>query len=105
MLTDLKHGLWHNCLYPEYRPELFADASEATRASAPLPPAKFVPLGGALSQFGNDGEGFCYDNELPRHQQGFGGLQAAAPSAVKAFVPFPRSRPTTVRSFRPRRAR
>jgi ATP-dependent RNA helicase RhlE len=37
--------------------------------------------------------------------EGFGGLQAAAPSAVKAFVPFPRSRPTTVRSFRPRRAR
>lgn len=37
--------------------------------------------------------------------EGFGGLQAVMASAAKTFPAFARSRPTTVRSFRPRRAR
>jgi ATP-dependent RNA helicase RhlE len=37
--------------------------------------------------------------------EGFGGLQASAPSAGKSFVPFGRAYKTTVRSFRPQRGR
>jgi len=37
--------------------------------------------------------------------EGFGGLQAVMASTPKSFASFPRSRPTSVRSFRPRRAR
>jgi len=37
--------------------------------------------------------------------EGFGGLQPLATATAKSFAPFARSQRSTVRSFRPRRAR
>lgn len=59
--TDIKYSLAANPLYPAYQPELSLAAS------------KLVPLGwtafeGGLIDIGSAGEGFCFDNEQPRHR-------------------------------------
>ncbi|MES2887768.1 MAG: ergothioneine biosynthesis protein EgtB [Pseudomonadota bacterium] len=66
MYTDVKHLLHHNPLWPAY-------------ATEPLPgvpaPAEVLPgmamgwtrVAAGLSQAGHAGEGFAFDNELPRH--------------------------------------
>ncbi|MGO4381055.1 ergothioneine biosynthesis protein EgtB [Pseudoduganella sp. RAF53_2] len=61
MLTDVKHLLAQNPLMPAYR----ADA-----ASAPVPagPMGWQAYEGGLSNIGYGGDGFCFDNELPRHR-------------------------------------
>jgi ergothioneine biosynthesis protein EgtB len=62
ILTDVKHLLAQSALYPAYIP-------------APAPTAETVaPLGwidcaGGLVEIGHDGDGFCFDNELPRHRE------------------------------------
>jgi len=61
ILTDLKHLLAQNPLYPAYAREPLA------RAAAPAPLA-WIPCAGGLTDIGFDGSGFCFDNELPRHR-------------------------------------
>jgi ergothioneine biosynthesis protein EgtB len=62
ILTDLKHLLAQNALFPAY-------------TAAPAPPAEsaaplaWVDFAGGLVEIGHDGNGFCFDNELPRHRQ------------------------------------
>jgi ergothioneine biosynthesis protein EgtB len=61
IVTDLQHAWAANPLHPVYgeiRPEVGA---------AP-PPATWVPFGGGLFAIGNDGNGFAFDNESPRHR-------------------------------------
>jgi ergothioneine biosynthesis protein EgtB len=62
ILTDVKHLLAQNALYPAYTP------------APPLPAERTAPLAwidfaGGLVEIGHDGAGFCFDNELPRHRQ------------------------------------
>jgi ergothioneine biosynthesis protein EgtB len=61
ILTDVKHLLAQNALHPVYSP----DAPQAGRASGP---AHWLPFEGGVSAQGFDGNGFCFDNELPRHR-------------------------------------
>lgn len=61
LLTDLKHCFGLNPLRPAYR------------SSIPHVPPVAVPLGWATEAagvrwVGHDGDGFAYDNELPRHR-------------------------------------
>ena len=62
LLTDVKHLLSMNPLLPAY-------------ASSRLPPALAAPalrwLGfdGGVVDIGHDGDGYCFDNEMPRHRQ------------------------------------
>ena len=62
ILTDVKHLLAQSALYPAYTP-------------APMPPAEvptasgWIDFPGALAEIGHQGDGFCFDNELPRHRQ------------------------------------
>jgi ergothioneine biosynthesis protein EgtB len=60
MLTDLKHALAAAPLHPVYRP-LLPDEGE-------YPSSTWVSFAGGLRWIGHDGEGFAYDNEMPRHQ-------------------------------------
>jgi ergothioneine biosynthesis protein EgtB len=62
ILTDVKHLLAQNALYPAYAP---APALPAERAA----PLAWVDFAGGLVEIGHDGAGFCFDNELPRHRQ------------------------------------
>jgi ergothioneine biosynthesis protein EgtB len=60
ILTDIKHAFFSNPLLPAYRPD-----KTAPHAQRPLDGVT-IPAGPAF--VGHDGSGFCFDNELPRHQ-------------------------------------
>lgn len=64
ILTDVKHLLWCNPLWPAYQ----ADAEPPPEAAAPL---HWLRLEGGLAEIGHDignDEGFAFDNEAPRHR-------------------------------------
>ncbi len=61
-LTDLKYTLSVNPLFPIYR-EGFAPV-EQTETGA----GEFVGVDGGIYEIGYKGDGFCFDNELARHQ-------------------------------------
>ncbi|HUG44488.1 MAG TPA: ergothioneine biosynthesis protein EgtB [Acidobacteriota bacterium] len=62
ILTDLKHLFSQNPLMPAYVAE--PDPSAAAPASL-----SWIPFEGGLIEIGHDGDGFCFDNELPRHRR------------------------------------
>jgi ergothioneine biosynthesis protein EgtB len=62
MLTDVKHLLAQSALLPAYLDIPMAPAS----AAAPL---AWIAFDGGLTEIGHDGDGFSFDNELPRHKQ------------------------------------
>lgn len=62
MLTEAKYILWSNA--PELRP-IYAAAERNRQCNAPKP--QFLPFKGGTYEFGHTGEGFCWDNETPRH--------------------------------------
>ena len=61
LLMDIKHVLSLNPLRPVY-----AGAPVPSGTSGPGP-LGWVPFEGGLVEVGHEGEGFCYDNELPLH--------------------------------------
>ncbi|HJU98909.1 MAG TPA: ergothioneine biosynthesis protein EgtB [Burkholderiaceae bacterium] len=62
MLTDVKHLLAQNPLLPAYLDGALASA-------APAAPLAWRVFDGGLVDIGHDGDGFSFDNELPRHRQ------------------------------------
>ncbi|MBS0420488.1 MAG: ergothioneine biosynthesis protein EgtB [Proteobacteria bacterium] len=61
LLTDIKHLFSCNPLLPAYTREKIAPA----RAAAAL---EFQRFEGGLLEIGHGGDGFCFDNEQPRHR-------------------------------------
>lgn len=63
LLTDILHAFYTNPLRPAYCADSRAQdkAPEATKI-------RFMEFPGGLVEAGFSGEGFCYDNELPRHR-------------------------------------
>ena len=64
MLTDMLHAFFTNPLRPAYRPEV-AERSSSARSVSPV---RFLRFEGGMREAGHAGEGFCFDNELPRHR-------------------------------------
>ena len=64
LLTDILHAFYTNPLRPAY----CRDALEARGTRAESRAMRFVEFAGGLIDIGHAGEGFCYDNELPRHR-------------------------------------
>jgi len=62
ILTDIKHAFWSQPLRPAYRIQPKANLSQ--KAVAP----KWERYTGGVVGIGHSGEGFCFDNELPRHE-------------------------------------
>jgi len=62
MLTDVKHLLAQSLLRPAYR-------DQPLRPAPVCAPLAWLALEGGLTEIGHDGDGFCFDNELPRHKQ------------------------------------
>jgi ergothioneine biosynthesis protein EgtB len=62
MLTDIKHVLAQNPLRPAYRDDA---ASPGPEAAGSLGWQRFP---GGVAEIGAAGDGFCYDNETPRHR-------------------------------------
>ncbi len=72
MLTDIKHVLFCNPLYPAYdgRPE---DSS----SSDVLGESDWYSFDERLTEIGHSGDGFAFDNEGPRHRVWLDGFQIA----------------------------
>ncbi len=62
MLTDVKHMLSRNPLWPPYR------AAAATQAAVDVPALDWYEFSAGIHEIGHAGPGFCFDNELPRHK-------------------------------------
>ena len=62
MLTDVKHLLAQSALLPEY-------VAAALPPAATIAPLQWIAFDGGLGEIGYAGDGFCFDNELPRHRQ------------------------------------
>ncbi|MFZ4878160.1 ergothioneine biosynthesis protein EgtB [Janthinobacterium sp. Mn2066] len=62
LLTDVKHLLAQSPLFPVYL-ETVAVAQPGSVAS------EWLAFEGGLTDIGHTGDGFCFDNELPRHRQ------------------------------------
>lgn len=62
MLTDLKHLLSMNPLHPAYADTVLEESKAA-------PAMNWLEFDAALVEIGHAGQGFCFDNELPRHRQ------------------------------------
>ncbi|HEU4751907.1 MAG TPA: ergothioneine biosynthesis protein EgtB, partial [Armatimonadota bacterium] len=60
LLTDILHILASNPLRP-------ADRQRAAPEEQPVPPLRWQRFDGGLRAVGHGGDGFCFDNELPRH--------------------------------------
>lgn len=63
LLTDIKHVLSCNPLYPAYR-----EQDLTTNDSDAAPPMTWVDFDGGTHEIGHQGDGFAYDNESPRHR-------------------------------------
>ena len=72
ILSDVKHLLSCNPLGPAYadgiRPSSAPPAMEAGGEHMVQAAASFLGFDGGIVDIGHDGPGFCFDNELPRHQ-------------------------------------
>jgi ergothioneine biosynthesis protein EgtB len=64
LLTDILHAFFTNPLRPAYLP---SDPGRPERSSAA--PLQFLRFEGGLQRAGHTGDGFCFDNELPRHNE------------------------------------
>jgi ergothioneine biosynthesis protein EgtB len=82
ILTDLKHLFGCNPLRPAYREaELSAGADPG--------PARWVEFPEAIREIGHDGDGFCFDNETPRHRALVPGFRLASRPVTNAeFLAF-----------------
>jgi ergothioneine biosynthesis protein EgtB len=61
LLTDVQHLLSHNAMHPAY-----AEGAAAAVAASPM---ALIAFDGGVTRIGHAGDGFCFDNELPRHRQ------------------------------------
>ncbi|MEM9182522.1 MAG: ergothioneine biosynthesis protein EgtB [Pseudomonadota bacterium] len=62
MLMDIKHVLFQNPTWPAYK-------AVPPPASPPARPASWLEVDAGETQIGFDGDGFSFDNELPRHPE------------------------------------
>ncbi|WP_028103849.1 ergothioneine biosynthesis protein EgtB [Pseudoduganella violaceinigra] len=60
ILTDVKHLLAQNPMAPAYLPAGVSAIAPAQRG--------WLRFAGGVHEIGHAGEGFCFDNELPRHK-------------------------------------
>ncbi len=61
LLTDIKHVFAQNPLRPVFRESVGPTGEQA-------PPMRFIEGPSGLVEIGYDGDGFCFDNERPRHR-------------------------------------
>ncbi len=66
LLTDILNAFFTNPLRPKYREAGNSDQGTGIRKETRL--LQFKQFEGGLKEAGNPGNGFCFDNELPRHR-------------------------------------
>jgi ergothioneine biosynthesis protein EgtB len=65
ILTDILHAFFTNPLRPVYLP---APPELTQSAQTHSVPNRFIQHSGGLHEIGHTGQGFCFDNERPRHR-------------------------------------
>jgi ergothioneine biosynthesis protein EgtB len=65
LLTDILNAFFTNPLHPVYREE--PETTNTRAAESNQGPPVFCEFAGGMHEIGFSEEGFCYDNELPRH--------------------------------------
>ena len=81
--TDIKYILGHNPLFPAYKEELH---SEVQRGD---PTKEYISIEEGRHLIGHTGEGFCFDNELGRHEVYLPAFQIATSLVTnKAYLEF-----------------
>jgi ergothioneine biosynthesis protein EgtB len=65
LLTDILHAFSQNPTDPVYDPAW--QAPRATQIPRSIGPRGFVDVPAGIMTIGHEGEGFCFDNETPRH--------------------------------------
>lgn len=70
LLTDILHAFSTNPLRPVYRDTNDSPNSPDARAAGncPIDVPRFAAYDGGLREAGHKGDGFCFDNEMPRHK-------------------------------------
>ena len=63
LLTDILHAFAQNPTYPAYDPAW----QPPQRPAAQGPASAYVDVPSGIRTIGHDGDGFCFDNETPRH--------------------------------------
>jgi len=83
LLTDLKHAFALNPLCPVY-----CSTQEAKREMKALP-LTWLEFPAGIQSIGSGGDGFAFDNELPRHRVFIEGFQIASrPATVGEYLGF-----------------
>jgi ergothioneine biosynthesis protein EgtB len=68
LLTDVKYNLFQNPLLPAYRQDDDSHSGSSSANQTPaVMPLQFIDCPGGECETGYAGDGFCFDNELPRH--------------------------------------
>ncbi len=75
MLTDIKHVLSNNPLYPTYKSRV---STNGARIAARVAPLEWVSFPESLDWIGHEGGSFSFDNEGPRHRQFVQSFQLAS---------------------------
>ena len=70
LLTDILHAFAQNPTDPAYDPDWRAPAAAAG-------PRGFVDVPSGIHAVGHEGDGFCFDNETPRHDELIGDVRIA----------------------------
>jgi ergothioneine biosynthesis protein EgtB len=65
LITDILHAFYTNPLKPKYRDQGSGVRGQKSAAERPL---GFTEFEGGLREAGHAGNGFCFDNEMPRHR-------------------------------------
>ena len=63
LLMDTQYNFSLNPLFPAYRLDKPSDHARS------IDPLNFIELLPAIAEIGTEGEGFCFDNEQPKHQK------------------------------------
>ena len=63
LLTDIQHALWCHPLHPAYD-----EALPSAQTSTPATGMRYVDGREGIVEIGHSGDGFCFDNEGPRHR-------------------------------------
>jgi ergothioneine biosynthesis protein EgtB len=66
LLTDILNAFFTNPLRPKYKQAGNRDQGSEIRKD--VGPVDFTQFEGGLKETGNSGDGFCFDNEMPRHR-------------------------------------
>jgi ergothioneine biosynthesis protein EgtB len=93
ILMDVKHLLSCNPLKPAYKLAKIPDPGGRESGGDDTAPLKFYPYPEGIYEIGHAGEGFCFDNETPRHRVYLNAFELAnRPVANGEYLEFIRDR-------------